>query len=168
MVWFMEVVDGSLVTDGTGDKQIKACLWLKSNSITERDSIDYPIPLGCDVDRVKACGPPDCFTLKTKPRVKQAAAPKPAEVKQPKISVAPKTAKAADKVVISSSDSDSDAPISRGAVKLAKAKAAEAAALQRRVLETVKEMGKRYDDEPAAKRTKRMKFIDGAWHIPLK
>ena len=45
----------------------------------------------------------------------------------------------------------------------------EAAALQRRVLDTVKEMGKHYDDEPAepaAKRPKRMKFIDGAWHIP--
>ncbi len=58
-----------------------------------------------------------------KPRVKLAVAPKLAEVRQPKAaapaekvtSVAPKTAKAAapaDQVVISSSDSDSDAPIS--------------------------------------------------------
>jgi hypothetical protein len=37
----------------------------------------------------------------------------------------------------------------------------------RRVLETVKDMEKRYDDEPGAKRPKRMQYIEGAWHIPL-
>ena len=60
--WFMEVADGSKVRDGTGDIQIKKCWWLKSNSITERD-LEFPKPLPCYVDRVKACGPPDCFTV---------------------------------------------------------------------------------------------------------
>jgi hypothetical protein len=65
-------------------------------------------------------------------------------------------------------DSDSDAPISKGAIQLAKANAA--AALQTKVLEKVKEMAKRYADEPdkkATTRPKRMKCEDGAWNIPL-
>jgi hypothetical protein len=173
--WFMEVENGSIVTDGTGDIQIKKCWWLIANSITERDP-QFPNAMGCDIDQVKACGPPNSFTVREKTQVKQvkhaAAGPKTAPVTLPAThfggSAAVSSKRTADPVEISS-DSDSDAPISRGAVKLAKAKAAEAAALQRRVLDTVKEMGKRYDDEPAepaAKRPKRMKFIDGAWHIP--
>jgi hypothetical protein len=98
-----------------------------------------------------------------KKKVKQAVAPKPAEVKQATRPVAPITAAKAKVVCIpsSDSDSDSDAPISRGAVKLAKASAA--AALHKKVLETVK----RYAEEPAAKPiSTRMKLIiNGAWHI---
>ena len=80
--WFMVVEDGSTVTDGTGDIQIKKCWWLMHDSLTERDP-KWPHAMGCDIDQVKACGPPNSFTVRGKKQVKQvkhAAVPKAAPV----------------------------------------------------------------------------------------
>lgn len=58
--WFMEVEDGRAVTEPDGDIVIAKCRWMKTNSCTERDP-EFRNAYPCDIESVKACGPPSSF-----------------------------------------------------------------------------------------------------------
>jgi hypothetical protein len=60
--WFMRVENGLTVTDDQGDILIRKCRWLESNSVTTLCSSGiWATPDTCDIESVKAYGPPDFF-----------------------------------------------------------------------------------------------------------
>ena len=61
--WFARIEDGLTYTDSNGDVFIKACRWLKVNSVNEIDK-DYACAEPCDIESVKAYGPPSFFSIK--------------------------------------------------------------------------------------------------------
>jgi hypothetical protein len=69
----MTVKDGMVVTGSKkGVTAIKSCLWMLTNSITQL----APLPAStCDIDSVKACGPPTCFKTVEPPHKKKAQPP---------------------------------------------------------------------------------------------
>jgi len=60
--WFARIEDGLTYTDSNGDVFIKLCRWFKINSFTEIDKNYAAEP--CDIDSVKAYGPPSFFSTK--------------------------------------------------------------------------------------------------------
>ena len=62
--WFMLVENGfTYEQPRTGDILIKACKWLKPNSVTELEEETKNKTFNCDIDTVKAYGPPEYFDI---------------------------------------------------------------------------------------------------------
>ena len=61
--WFMEVENGLIYNSPKGYTMIKSCWWMKTNSVTERDTA-FTKPCSCDIESVKACGPLSFYTAK--------------------------------------------------------------------------------------------------------
>ena len=171
----------------TGDILIKACKWFKANSVTELQGWKTS---PCDVETITGYGPPEYFNIT---QVEHPAAPKTAAKAAISAgaaaapthfgggSAAVSSKRTTDSVNVSSDSDDSDAPISKAAIKMAKESAAAAKAAAAQKPEQPKVTTKQVvahvqrlqaprtsasgDSDPPIKNKKGMICINGEWHI---